>query len=68
MNILLITTDQQRWDHLGLAGLAGIETPNLDRLGREGRLFNRAYCPSRRAGFRRSPDAIPPGTAHGRSG
>ncbi|MFW6217659.1 MAG: sulfatase [Verrucomicrobiota bacterium] len=45
-NILLITTDQQRWDHLGLAGLAGIETPNLDRLGREGRLFNRAYCPS----------------------
>jgi len=43
-NILLITTDQQRWDHLGLAGLAGIETPNLDRLGREGQRFNRAYC------------------------
>lgn len=45
-NILLITTDQQRCDHIGLAGLAGIDTPHLDRLGREGRHFNRAYCPS----------------------
>jgi uncharacterized sulfatase len=45
-NILLITSDQQRWDHLGLAGLDGIETPNLDRLGREGVHFCRAYTPS----------------------
>ena len=46
-NILLITTDQQRYDHLGLAGVRGIDTPNLDRLGREGMHFNRAYtcCP-----------------------
>ncbi|MBG88166.1 MAG: hypothetical protein CMO80_14860 [Verrucomicrobiales bacterium] len=45
-NILFITTDQQRFDHLGLMGVAGIDTPNLDRLGREGIHFNRAYCPS----------------------
>jgi arylsulfatase A-like enzyme len=45
-NILLISTDQQRADHLGLAGLRAIATPNLDRLGREGVHFSRAYCPS----------------------
>lgn len=45
-NILFITTDQQRYDHLGLKGLRAIETPNMDRLGREGVHFDRAYCPS----------------------
>lgn len=45
-NILLITTDQQRADHLGIAGLQGIPTPHLDRLGREGTHFRRAYCSS----------------------
>lgn len=45
-NILLITTDQQRADHLGLKGLQAVGTPNLDRLGREGVHFDRAYCPS----------------------
>jgi uncharacterized sulfatase len=45
-NILLITTDQQRADHLGLKGLEAVGTPNLDRLGREGVHFDRAYCPS----------------------
>ena len=45
-NILFITTDQQRFDHLGLMGLTAIDTPNLDRLGTEGIRFNRAYCPS----------------------
>lgn len=46
-NILLITTDQQRFDHLGLAGIRGIDTPHLDRLGSQGVHFNRAYtcCP-----------------------
>lgn len=42
-NLLLITTDQQRWDHLGVEGLRGIDTPNLDRLAREGTHFHRAY-------------------------
>ena len=45
-NILFITTDQQRFDHLGLKGLKAIDTPNLDRLGTEGAHFDRAYCPS----------------------
>lgn len=45
-NILLITTDQMRFDHLGLLGVKGIDTPNLDRLGREGIHFNRAYTAS----------------------
>lgn len=45
-NILFITTDQQRFDHLGLKGLRAIDTPNLDRLGTEGVHFDRAYCPS----------------------
>jgi arylsulfatase A-like enzyme len=45
-NILLITTDQMRFDHLGLMGVKGIATPNLDRLGREGFHFNRGYTSS----------------------
>jgi len=45
-NILLITTDQQRHDHLGVAGMPGIATPHLDRLATEGVRFTRGYCPS----------------------
>lgn len=45
-NILLITTDQMRFDHLGLMGVKGIATPNLDRLGREGVHFKRGYTSS----------------------
>lgn len=44
-NILLITTDQQRWDALGRLNPA-IKTPNIDRLCDRGILFERAYCPS----------------------
>jgi amino acid transporter len=42
-NILLITTDQQRWDALGVAGNRFIKTPNLDRLARDGFYFRRSY-------------------------
>lgn len=45
-NILLITTDQQRKDSLGLYGKPGYKTPNLDELAREGVCFDRAYTPS----------------------
>lgn len=45
-NILLITTDQQRFDHLGIAGTPGIATPHLDRLARRGAWLRRSYCPS----------------------
>jgi len=35
-NILLLYTDQQRWDALGANGHPDIQTPNLDRLCAEG--------------------------------
>ena len=44
-NILLITSDQQHWFTLGLQN-PEIKTPNLDRLAKSGRLFNRVYCPN----------------------
>ncbi len=44
-NILLITTDQQRWDTLSLYGQSGYKTPNLDKLALNGVYFDRAYCP-----------------------
>jgi len=44
-NILLITSDQQHWNTLGVHN-PEIRTPNLDRLAREGTLFRRAYCPN----------------------
>jgi arylsulfatase A-like enzyme len=45
-NLLLIMTDQQRWDTLGAAGNSVIRTPNLDRLARQGVLFNHAFSPA----------------------
>lgn len=44
-NILLITSDQHRFDHLGCLGTPGLRTPNLDRMAREGVHFNRGYVP-----------------------
>jgi len=35
-SLLLITLDTWRWDYIGLSGRGRVETPNLDRLGREG--------------------------------
>jgi len=43
-NILLIYTDQQRWDTLRCGGNPHIHTPNLDRLADEGVLFQNAFC------------------------
>jgi arylsulfatase A-like enzyme/Flp pilus assembly protein TadD len=45
-NLLLITTDTTRADHIGAYGNRGIETPALDRLAREGLLFANAVTPS----------------------
>jgi len=42
-NILLITSDQQHFSTLGTDN-PRIQTPALDRLAREGMLFDRAYC------------------------
>lgn len=43
-NLIFINTDQQRFDHLGANGNAVIQTPNLDRLTREGISLDRHYC------------------------
>ena len=45
-NVLLITLDTTRADHLGCYGYGPAKTPNLDGLAREGILFARAYCPA----------------------
>ena len=42
-NLLFIMTDQQRWDAMSCAGNKVLETPNLDRLAREGVKFSSAY-------------------------
>jgi len=55
--VVLIITDTQRRDMVGAFGHQNIRTPELDRLAREGVLFERAYCtqpvcgPSRSAMF-----------------
>ncbi|NQU44347.1 sulfatase-like hydrolase/transferase, partial [bacterium] len=41
-NVLLITSDQQHWNTLGVNN-PRIQTPSLDRLAREGVNFDRAY-------------------------
>ena len=47
-NIVLIMTDQQRGDCLGIEERGGLQTPNLDALAISGVRFSRAYssCPS----------------------
>jgi len=43
-NILLLVTDDQRWDALGAAGNRLIRTPHLDRLAAGGVLFKNCFC------------------------
>ncbi len=47
-NVLLLMTDQHRFDVLGYMGNKQVETPNLDRIACEGTVFDAAYtaCPS----------------------
>lgn len=42
-NIILIMTDQQRFDQLGFSSNGYFETPNLDHLARGGVIFDGAY-------------------------
>jgi arylsulfatase A-like enzyme/Flp pilus assembly protein TadD len=44
-NVVLITIDTLRADHLGCYGDASIQTPNIDRLARESARFTHAYTP-----------------------
>jgi arylsulfatase len=50
-NLLVILTEQQRFDTIGALGNPAIRTPNMDRLVREGKAFTPAYAPS--------PECIP---------
>jgi arylsulfatase len=45
-NVLLICTDQQRYDSLGCYGNIHAQTPNVDQLAREGIVFGQCYTPS----------------------
>jgi arylsulfatase A-like enzyme/Flp pilus assembly protein TadD len=44
-NVLVITIDTLRADHLGCYGYDKIRTPNIDSLARDGARFERAYTP-----------------------
>ena len=46
LNVLLITLDTTRADHLGCYGYGPAQTPHLDGLAREGIRFARVYCPA----------------------
>jgi arylsulfatase A-like enzyme len=43
-NIIILLTDDQRWDTLGCMGNPVIRTPNLDRLATDGVLFLNNFC------------------------
>lgn len=45
-NVLLITLDTTRADRLGAYGYANAQTPNLDRLAKDGILFEHCITPS----------------------
>ena len=44
LNVLFLMTDEQHFRALSLVGCPYIETPNMDRIGREGALFTNATC------------------------
>lgn len=43
-NIVFFLGEGVRWDEFGFAGNSIIKTPNIDRLAREGVVFNNAFC------------------------
>ncbi len=43
-NLLFLLSDDQRWDAMGCTGNKIIQTPNLDRLAKEGTLFVNNFC------------------------
>lgn len=45
-NVLIITTDTTRADHIGCYGNRSINTPNIDQLAKEGILCGQAITPS----------------------
>ena len=57
-NIILIITDQQRYDTINALGFPHMDTPNLDRLARQGLSFDNCHvtAPSSRP---RAPASSP---------
>ena len=45
-NVVLIISDDQAWTDYSFMGHNAIETPNIDRLARQSRLFKRGYVPT----------------------
>ncbi len=43
-NVVVILTDDQGYADIGSNGAVGFETPNLDRMAKQGRLFTRWYA------------------------
>jgi N-acetylglucosamine-6-sulfatase len=55
-NIIFILIDDLRWDELGCTGHPFVNTPNIDRIAREGAMFRNAFmttplCSPSRASF-----------------
>ena len=55
-NIVMVLVDDLRWDELSVAGHSYVETPNIDRIAKEGAYFVRAFtttplCSPARASF-----------------
>src|SRR6516162_11870363 len=42
-NLVVMMTDDQRYDFLSLAGHPFLKTPNMDRIGREGAVFKNMF-------------------------
>jgi len=49
-NILIAIADDWSWPHAGAYGCQFVNTPNFDRVAREGVLFTHAYCPAPQCG------------------
>src|SRR4051794_23860277 len=44
-NIVVILADDFGWGSASCYGASGVQTPNIDRIAKEGRLFTHAYAP-----------------------
>lgn len=44
-NVLILMTDQHRFDMMTCAGNTAVPTPNIDRIAKRGVRFENAYCP-----------------------
>lgn len=43
-NIVVVVVDDLRWDELGVSGHPFVQTPNIDRIAREGARFTNAFA------------------------